>query len=98
MKNIDFEPPGFNQKISLLNLIPNISANRYFYANGLAKWIPRLTLKVHSELEDCYLLWEKFSPKQSIFDLWDFRFAWYEGYGYKPYFYTIYEGKKPLAV
>ncbi len=95
MKNTDLEPPGF---FSLPQLIPNTSENRYFYKNGLSKLIPRLKLKVHSEIEDCFYLWDIFSPKQSLFDLWDFRYSWYEGYKYKPLFYTIYENKKPLAV
>lgn len=60
--------------------------------------IPRLTLKVHSNIEECYYLWEKFSQKNSLFDLWSFRYAWYLGYKHRPYFYTIYEGKKPLAL
>lgn len=92
------EPPGLRKTISLLQLLPQTSRNRYFYENGLAKFIPRLTLKVHSDLEECFLLWEKFSPKKSLFDLWDFRYAWYLGYKHKPYFYTVYEGKKPVAL
>ncbi len=95
MKNTDLELPGF---LPLLQLIPKNSDNRYFYENGLSKLIPRLKLKVHSEIEDCFYLWDKFSPKKTVFDLWDFRYSWYEGYGYKPYFYTLYEGKKPLAI
>ncbi len=98
MKNIDLEPPGVQQEVPLLRLIPNTNRNRYFYQNGLAKWIPKLKLKVHSDMEECYALWDKFSPKKSLFDLWDFRFSWYEGYKYRPYFYTLYEGVKPLGV
>lgn len=33
-----------------------------------------------------------------MFDLWDFRMAWYEGYQFQPYFYTVYERHKPLAM
>ncbi|MDH7476154.1 MAG: hypothetical protein QHH09_01640 [Microgenomates group bacterium] len=102
MKKIDGEPPGDpkNQQIEipLLKYIPATRENRYFYENGLSKIIPKLTVKVHSNLDECYYLWQKFSPNQSIFDLWDFRYAWYLGYGYKLYFYTIYEKKQPLAV
>lgn len=86
------------KNIPLLQIIPKNFENRYFYANGLSKLIPRLTLKVHSEVEECFYLWDKFSTKKTLFDTWDFRFAWYEGYEYKLYFYTLYEGKNPMAV
>lgn len=95
---IDLEPAGFHQTIPLLQLIPKKSENRYFYENGLAKWITRLTLKVHSEIDECYGLWEKFSPKQTIFDNWDFCYSWNKGLNYKLFFYTLYEGKKSLGV
>ncbi|MBI2051967.1 hypothetical protein HYT33_04380 [Candidatus Roizmanbacteria bacterium] len=100
MKNIDVEPPGFygTQPTSLLNLIPETPKNRYFYENGFSKLIPRLTLRVHSDIEECFYLWDKFSPKKSLFDLWDFRYSWYQGHKNKPYFYTLYEGKTPLAL
>lgn len=101
MEILDTEPPGNNQlntSIPLLNYIPKTRANHFFYKNGLSKLIPRLTVKVHSDIEDCFSLWEKFSPKKSLFDLWDFRFSWFQGYGFKPYFYTVYERQKPLAV
>lgn len=110
MEILDTEPPGNTNKnlsksvslngssIPLLHYIPKTRKNHFFYKNGLSKLIPRLTVKVHSNIEDCFNLWEKFSPNKSLFDLWDFRFAWYQGYGYKPYFYTVYERQKPLGV
>lgn len=84
--------------IPLPLLLPKIPENKIFYQNGLSKIIDRLHVKVHSSLEQCYALWEKFSPKKSLFDLWDFRYAWFKGYKFTPYFYTIYEGKTPLAL
>ncbi len=101
------EPPGkkslrqneeTNYKIPLPLLIPYTAENKIFYENGLAKFIQRLKLKVHSKTDECFLLWEKFSKKESLFDLWDFRYSWFQGYQYTPCFYTIYEGKNPLAL
>src|SRR3990167_199798 len=97
MKKINLEPPGAFVESPLTHLIPRNKSNNYFYKNGHAALIDRLRLKVHSNIEECNILWEKFSPKKSIFDLWDFRLAWHTGYEYKPYFYTLYEGKKPLG-
>lgn len=87
-----------NQSIPLPYLLPKIPSNKIFYENGLSKIIHGLHLKVHSHIEECAVLWEKFSPKQCLFDLWDFRYSWWQGYQCTPYFYTIYEGKKPLAL
>jgi hypothetical protein len=98
MKNLITEPSQEIQIQSLFNLIPNIRSNKYFYENGLAKFIRRLKLKVHSDIEECQILWEKFSPNKSLFDLWDFRYSWHQGYNYKPYFYTLYDGKEPLGI
>ncbi len=95
------EPPSKSQygrrERSLLQYIPKTKENKFFYENGLSKIIPRLKVRVSSSIEDCYNLWEKFSPNISVFDLWDLRYSWYQGYKYNPYFYTIYEGKKALA-
>ncbi|MFH1826981.1 MAG: hypothetical protein ABH812_00920 [bacterium] len=97
MKKVNLEPPGAFIESPLTNLIPRNKSNNYFYKNGHAVLIDRLKLKVHSDIEECNILWEKFSTKKSIFDLWDFRTAWYKGYNYKPFFYTLYEGTKPLG-
>lgn len=79
-------------------LIPKNSANSYFYQNGLSRVIPRLTLKVNSDIETCYELWTQFSNNETFFDLWDVRYAWFKGYEIDPLFYTLYEGDKPLTV
>jgi len=86
------------QAIPFTHLIPDTSANKHFYKNGLSKLIPRLTLKVHSDMETCFALWDKFSPKETIFDQWDVRYSFYQGFEHKPHFYTIYEGNKTLGV
>lgn len=84
--------------IPLPYLLPKSQENKFFYENGLSKIIPRLKLKVHSDIEQCFYLWDKFSKKESLFDLWDFRYSWLEGYHCPLYFYTLYEKKNPLAV
>ncbi len=110
MINSDSEPLGKVKQLTpvhggysadfhpLLHYIPPTRENHFFYRNGLSKLIPRLAVKVHSRIDECYDLWERFSPKQSMFDLWDFRYSWYEGYQFTPYFYTLYERGIPLAV
>lgn len=86
------------EHVPLLSIIPKTKENQYYYKNGLSKVIPRLTLKVHSEIEECHDLWQQFTPARSLFDSWDFRYSWHSSYGLKPFFYTLYEGKTPLAM
>lgn len=86
------------EEVPLLQIIPKTAENKHLYQNGASKLIPRLTLKVHSKVDECFYLWDRFSPKKNLFELWDFCFAWSKGLNSKPYFYTLYEGKKPLGV
>ena len=48
-----------------------------------------LVFRVETDLSQCQLLWEEFSPNESLFDLWDFRLAFWRGYQYRPYFITL---------
>ncbi|HLL61076.1 MAG TPA: GNAT family N-acetyltransferase [Candidatus Nitrosocosmicus sp.] len=109
-ENIDEkkEPPGVipslngshltSKPIPIPIILPDNPFNHILYENGLSKILNRLTLKVHSDIEECYKLWDLFSPKESLFDLWDFRYAWHLSHPCIPFFYTIYQGKTPLAV
>ncbi len=54
--------------------------------NGSSK---DLLFRVETDLSQCQLLWEEFSPNESLFDLWDFRLAFWRGYQYQPYFITL---------
>ncbi|MGB9707676.1 MAG: hypothetical protein ACPL1D_02910 [Microgenomates group bacterium] len=93
------EPPGATPKlIPLQFLIPKKPENDHFYYNGYSHLIPRMFLKVHHELDECCQLWNQFSPKKTLFQLWDFRLAWYQGFGYQPSFYSLYLGKEIKAV
>ena len=95
-ENSDKPPEG--RALPLTFYLPKTSANKEIYQNGISKMIDRLVVKTETDIEKCWQLWEKFSPKKSLFQLWDFRYSWYQGWGFKPYFYTIYFGKKPVAV
>lgn len=88
------EPPDNKQILNPLLI------NQYYLfedVNISHKLKRKLELKVVSNLNQCQEIWNLFSSKKSLFDLWSFRFSWYEGYQYQPCFYTIYEEKKPLA-
>jgi len=97
-KTENFDKPPEGRVLPLTFYLPKTSANKEIYQNGLSKIIDRLVVKMETNIEKCWRLWEKFSPKKSLFQLWDFRYSWYQGWGFKPFFYTIYFGKKPVAV
>ncbi len=92
------KPPGVANPSSFLTNIPLIElpqkevvsfARKIF--NGSSK---DLLFRVETDLSQCQLLWEEFSPNESLFDLWDFRLAFWRGYQYQPYFITLsFQGK-----
>jgi len=92
------DKPPEERIVPLTFYLPKTSANKEVYQNGLSKIINRLIVKTETDIEKCRQLWEKFSPKKSLFQLWEFRYSWYQGWGFKPFFYTIYLGKEPVAV
>lgn len=98
-KNETAEPPGQRIKeFPLISLFPKTTQNYWLWENGFSEIAPQLKLIIHSDLDDCQYLWEKFSPDDSIFNLWEFRLAWHQGFGYQPFFYTLYLDTKPVAV
>ena len=97
-KSEHFDKPPEEKMIPLTFYFPKNSANKEIYQNNLARIIDRLVVKTENDIEKCWQLWEKFSPKKSLFQLWSFRYSWYQGWGFQPYFYTIYFGRKPVAV
>ncbi len=93
------EPPGERlNEFPLISLFPKTEQNSWLWKNGYSKLAPQLLVKIHSHLEECQWLWDKFSPNNSLFNLWEFRLAWFQGFGYHPYFYTLYLREKPVAV
>lgn len=96
------KPPGGNSPATFLNNIPLVElpqkeivsvAKKIF--NGASK---DLMFKVETDLEKCRLLWETFSPKKTLFDLWNFRLAFWRGYHFSPYFITLSFQEKPISV
>ena len=53
---------------------------------------------VISDLEEAEKVWRALSPNEMIYDLWDFRYAFYKVYSYPLYFYTVYDNDEPVAL
>jgi hypothetical protein len=57
-----------------------------------------IEIRVINDFEAAKALWEKLSPRESIYDLWDFRYAFYQHEVCPLHFYTAYEGDEPVAL
>lgn len=98
-KNEITEPPSAHLKeFSLPSLFSKTAENDWLWKNGFSKLVSQLKLKIHFDLDRCAFLWNQFSPDDSLFNLWEFRLAWQQGFGYQPYFYTLYLGQKPVGL
>jgi hypothetical protein len=51
--------------------------------------LKNISVEIISDIKSCHDLWEEFSPKKVLFDTWEFRFAFYKGYEYEPYFILL---------
>ena len=57
-----------------------------------------LDVEIVSEIERCHDLWQELSNPKTLFDTWEFRFAFYLGYHYRPYFILLKNDKENLAL
>lgn len=55
-------------------------------------------MEIVTEVGRCRELWREFSPQQTLFDTWEFRFAFFKGYRHTPHFLLIKNGAENLAL
>ncbi|MEK7172370.1 MAG: GNAT family N-acetyltransferase [Patescibacteria group bacterium] len=53
---------------------------------------------IETDIKKCELLWKEFSPKQSLFDLWDFCLDLCMAYDHDPYFIVLEEDNKNVGI
>jgi hypothetical protein len=61
-------------------------------------FLKNLKYGIFSDIDECFALWEEFSPKDSLFDLWDFRLAFYQAYQYPLHFILLKKGVKNIGL
>ncbi len=69
-----------------------------FYGSFLMEKPDALRVEITTDIEKCRSLWEEFSYKGNLFETWEFRYAFYKGYGFTPYFITLRYGTEGLAL
>ncbi len=57
-----------------------------------------LRAEITTDIERCRSLWKEFSSEDNLFETWEFRYAFYKGYGFNPYFITLRYGTEGLAL
>jgi len=95
------KPPSLNlsRKQPIVSLEKSVQKEAFLVAQNI---FDRLVDKVHvqvvTDISTCQQLFESFSPKDTVFSTWDFRFAWYNAYKYLPAFFVIYYNDKPVGL
>lgn len=88
---------------------PDSGANLSFKANPPSRdmeplqnlgsfFVGSLKTEIVSDLQRCRFLWQELSLNKTLFDTWEFRFAFYLGYKYEPYFILLKNEKENLAL
>lgn len=95
MENEEKKPPAYPEKI-LNTYINTLFFNNFSHISERLK--NKLKFNIYHSLNKCEELWRQFSPNESLFDLWEFRYQWYLSYQYVPYFITIEDNVKPIAL
>jgi len=57
-----------------------------------------ISSRIETDTKKCQLLWQEFSPKKLLFDLWDFWSAFYTVYRHQPYFIVLQENNKSVGL
>lgn len=74
------------------------SLRKLYSKNGLSLPFKTLQVEIISGIPRCLELWREFSPQKTIFDSWEFRFAFYKSYQFKPYFILLKTQVENLAL
>lgn len=76
----------------------NTALQQHYSKNGHLKLLKSLQVEIVSDIERCHELWSQFSPYKTLFDTWDFRYAFWLGYHHQPYFIVLKNDSENLAV
>jgi len=98
------KPPGKNllyllekQNIVSLDKFPQKEA--FLVAKNIFEAeVNQIQVQIVTNIRRCQDLFNKFSPQDTIFSNWDFRYAWYLGYKYLPCFFVVYFNKKAVGL
>lgn len=79
------------------NTLPQ-TLKEFYYKSGYFSLFKTLQIEIVSDINLCLKLWKEFSSQKTLFDIWEFRFAFYQGYKHKPYFISLKNQLENLAL
>ena len=82
---MDDEPPSKGLKSLNQNKLKDLRARGY-------------EVRIVNGIRECKALWQQFSTFKTVFDTWEFRYAFWKGFNYSPFFIVISKGKKNLGL
>ena len=58
----------------------------------------KIKIEIIKDLATAEMLWNTFTPRETIYDEWEFRYCFYKYFNYELFFYTAYEEGKPVGL
>lgn len=71
---------------------------KFYSQNGHLLLLKNLQVEVITQIDHCYKLWQEFSPYQTLFDTWEFRYAFWKGYKHSLHFLLFRSDSENLAL
>lgn len=81
----------------LLQSLPHDLKN-FYYKTDYRLPLKNIRVEIVSDINQCFKLWQKFSPQKTIFDTLEFRSAFVKSYQYKPHFILLKNRFENLAL
>jgi ribosomal-protein-alanine N-acetyltransferase len=95
----DGKPPSILRATQTIERKDPSCRGRFFVLPKCSsKIFNNIKVEVITDLPRCFDLWQEFSPKQTLFDCWEFRLSFYNAYKFKPYFILIKNLSENLAI
>lgn len=98
------KPPGQNflsliEKQNIVSLEKFPQKEAFLVGQNLFNsHIDQFKIQIVTDIKACEDLFEKFSPKDTVFATWDFRYSWYLGYRHLPCFFVLYFNNQPVGL
>lgn len=57
-----------------------------------------VNIRITHTIEECKALWDQWSPRKSLYDLWEYRLPFWEQYAYEPAFVVVSENQEDVGL
>lgn len=87
-----------SQEIFSLEQFSQAPISLFPTTNRQENFLKDIKIKVIADIKACQEIFEAFSPKDTLFSLWSFRYPWYLAHQHQPCFFLFYFQEKPTAL